>query len=76
MTLGDYLAVNEITPADFARSIAVNERESVRRYLNGSRTPNPKIMRRIYAVTKGQVTANDFFDLGTPLAGATAQAER
>jgi len=72
MKLPDYLQQNNLSSADFARLIEVNERESVRRYINGTRRPAPKIMMKIIAVTGGKVRADDFFDLPvdeTALAG-------
>lgn len=35
---------------------------SVGRYLSGERLPKPKIIRKIKAMTKDQVTADDFLD--------------
>lgn len=60
MKLADYLDTNKKKPADFAREIGVNERESVRRYLAGTRIPTPTIMRRITQATNGAVQPNDF----------------
>jgi len=37
-------------------------RESVSRYENGARIPDKVVMRAIKEMTKGAVTANDFYD--------------
>ena len=63
MTLSDYLRKNDLSVAVFARRIGVNDRVSVRRYLDGSRIPAARVMRKIQEATDGQVSANDFFDL-------------
>ncbi len=61
MKLADYLDWKGVPAGDFARRIGVNERESVRRYIAGTRIPAPAVMRKIMAETDGAVTANDFF---------------
>jgi transcriptional regulator with XRE-family HTH domain len=61
MRLQEYLAINHISRADFARKVDVSV-ESVRRYLTG-RVPETSVMSKIIEVTEGKVTANDFFDL-------------
>jgi len=63
MKLADYLALNNLTPADFARSIGLKSRMSVHRYLSGTRIPTRRIMARILEVTSGQVTKADFIDI-------------
>ena len=72
MTLSDYLTRTGTTAAQFARSIGVNERETVRRYLNAGRVPTARIMRRISEVTAGQVAPNDWF--ASPIAAQAVVA--
>lgn len=62
MQLAKYLDDNEISDAAFARSIGV-ERQAVGRYRAGERFPEKPILLKIYEVTSGQVTANDFAGL-------------
>ena len=62
VTLQEYLAEARIDRRQFAERIGVSK-ETVRRYLAGSRIPEPKIMGRIALATGGKVTANDFFGL-------------
>jgi transcriptional regulator with XRE-family HTH domain len=62
MKLQHYLVSKETTQAEFARRIRVKP-PTVCRYVKGERIPEPDVMRRIYAATDGNVTANDFMDL-------------
>jgi len=59
MRLAAYLKRERIKIADFAAKISVHEK-SVSRYLGG-RVPSTEVLKRIVSVTKGEVTANDFF---------------
>ncbi len=62
MQLSEYLTVEGVTQAAFAR--AINESPvSVGRYVNGARIPEEEVMRKIFSATAGQVTANDFYGL-------------
>lgn len=61
MRLIDYLAMTQTSVEDFARSIGVHEKVSVRRYMKGERIPSRPIMARIVVVTKGAVQPNDFY---------------
>lgn len=65
MKLKDYLNEHEISHSSFAEQIAV-EAESVRRYANNERIPEPKVMKRIAKKTNNAVTANDFYDIQPP----------
>lgn len=62
MRLQEYLAVTSTSRADFAQQIGVSV-ESVRRYLNEGRIPEPSVMSKIIEATEGKVSANDFFGL-------------
>jgi hypothetical protein len=62
MGLQEYLTTNSTSRADFAQKIGVSV-ESVRRYLNEGRVPEPAVMYKIIEVTDGLVTANDFFGI-------------
>jgi len=62
MKLAKYLSDNEISDAAFARAIGV-ERQAVGRYKNDERFPEKPILVKIFEVTSGSVTANDFADL-------------
>ena len=59
MRLAIYLENKKISDAAFARSIGV-ERQAVGRYRTGERFPEKAILRRIFEITGGRVTANDF----------------
>jgi transcriptional regulator with XRE-family HTH domain len=79
MTLKDWLAEQQLSPADFAARIG-RTAESVRRYSNGERIPDKETMPVIARETGGLVTANDFFGIApaatvgaiTPALGAGA----
>lgn len=58
--LKKYLKNNNITQKKFAELIGV-DKMTLWRYVQGSRIPKPKIMQKIFELTNGQVTANDFY---------------
>lgn len=58
MRLREYLEVTGRKAGDFAADLSVAE-NTVRRWLAGTRTPDPAMMRTIHAVTKGAVQPND-----------------
>lgn len=59
MQLSDYLRETGQKPGDFADKIGVAG-NSVRRWIAGTRTPDPDMMRVIHAATKGAVRPDDF----------------
>ena len=63
MKLSAYLSSNELSDAEFAAAIGV-ERQAVHRYRSGLRVPTKAVLTKIFEVTGGQVSANDFFDFG------------
>lgn len=62
MRLSEYLKTHKLTTYDFAELVQVSQ-AAVQRYATGQRIPDEEIMPRIYAVTNGTVTANDFYGL-------------
>lgn len=60
MQLKDWLTEEGQTLAEFGERIG-RTAEAVRRYANGDRIPDRETMPKIAEVTKGRVTANDFF---------------
>lgn len=60
MHLGTYLEKQKLSPAKFAEMIGVH-RTSVVRFRDGTRRPDLQTIQRIHEVTKGKVTAKDFF---------------
>ena len=72
MQLTQYLENSAIKKADFARQIGVDQ-VTVHRWCNGKRFPREH-MRLIAEVTKGCVTANDFFAISPPKAGKKGRA--
>ena len=63
MTLAEWIVAVDKSAADAAADIGVDV-STMRRYLRGERIPERDIMRRIFVVSNGQVTANDFYGLG------------
>lgn len=63
MLLIDYIAKNKIKVADFALKIGVT-RDCVHKYIRGERKPiDDEILKNIAYITKGEVTANDFYGI-------------
>lgn len=60
MNLADYLIAVNLTPAQFARLVGVQSRNTIHRYISGERIPRSHILSRIEYVTRGMVTAQDF----------------
>jgi len=63
MRLKDWLAAKEIDFRMFGEMID-RTAEAVRRYANGERIPDRDTMPKIFSVTDGAVTANDFYEIG------------
>lgn len=70
MQLTQYLRDNRLTLAQFASAIGVANAGVVAKYVDGSRTPRPAIMREIARVTNGLVQPNDFFAVSTDASAA------
>jgi len=60
MKLSDYLILNQIAPASFAKQVGLRSRSSIHRYIRGQRIPTREMMILIEAATGGAVTAADF----------------
>lgn len=61
MRLSDWMKAHDYSPTLFAARIGVTY-ETVRRYCNGDRIPRSAPMQKIVALTKGRVTAKDFYE--------------
>ena len=59
MNLATYLKQSDIKPSAFAATMGVAP-STVGRWIKAERHPKPDQVRRIYILTKGKVTANDF----------------
>ena len=59
MKLKEYLDAISKRPSQFAEEIGVAH-NTVLRWLNGSRTPNPEQMRSVFDATRGTVRPDDF----------------
>jgi len=61
MTLKEYIQINRISQARFARRCGIS-RSAINHFIAGRRYPSPEIMRRILLATDGEVKPNDFFN--------------
>jgi transcriptional regulator with XRE-family HTH domain len=64
MTLDEYMASCGLSEKALADLLRVS-RVSVNRWRNGERFPSKPNLEGLYRVTKGAVTAADFFELST-----------
>ena len=62
MKLEQYLKENDKAVADFADEISTS-RQAVYSYVRGEKIPSADTMAKIYQVTGGLVSPNDFYDL-------------
>jgi DNA-binding XRE family transcriptional regulator len=58
--LGEYIRAQGITRSEFARRMGVSA-QAVNRYCDGDRIPRLPQLRKIYELTGGDVTPNDFY---------------
>ena len=70
MKLKAFLKFYGISNKVFAKSIGISN-VSLSRYISGDRLPNTKILDKIYQLTDGLVSANDFFLNKKKLEGLT-----
>jgi len=71
MTLAEWLKAKGLNNAEFG--VRINRTaEAVRRYAAGERIPDKETMPIIARETDGEVTPNDFFDLGEAPASQAA----
>lgn len=68
MKLIEYMKKYGINHQQFAESIGVQS-VAIYRYLSGIRTPNKKILLKIYNITNGKVTPNDILNIPPKDAG-------
>jgi len=61
MTLKEYIKINKISQARFARRCGIS-RSAINHFIAGRRYPNPETMRRILLATNGEVKPNDFYN--------------
>ena len=69
MNLASFLKSKAISDSDFADRVGVS-RQAIHRYKNGERIPEKPVLSKIYKVTGGAVTPNDFFDMSKQSRGA------
>lgn len=60
--LSKYLSKKKLSQQKFAEMIGVTQ-AAVNRYVNGVQKPEENIMVKIFEITKGEVTPNDFYGI-------------
>tara|TARA_B100000686_G_C16783850_1_gene973833 strand:+ start:1461 stop:2666 length:1206 start_codon:yes stop_codon:yes gene_type:complete len=60
MFIKDFLKLKKLTNIQFAKQLGISE-VSLARYIGGERFPEKKILRKIFQITDGLVSADDFF---------------
>lgn len=61
--LDRYLGEENLSCAQFAEKVGNVSISGVIKWLRGERLPRPRQMQRIFEITQGRVTADDFYDL-------------
>jgi len=61
MTLKEYIQINRISQARFARRCGIS-RQAINHFIAGRRYPSPETMRRILLASNGEIKPNDFFN--------------
>ena len=74
MTLEDFRNENELSYAGLAGRIGAITAKMAERYCKGTKPRDERIMRRIFDITAGKVTPNDWYDL--PSDGVAAPPPR
>ena len=73
MNLSSYMKMHNLDDDALAARIGDCSASAVRKWKYGHRVPRPDQMARIIAATAGEVTPNDFFDMGTAPSAEAAQ---
>jgi DNA-binding transcriptional regulator YdaS (Cro superfamily) len=74
MRLEEWKRARGLVDVEIARLVGASQ-AAVNRWLNGVRTPSPKMQRAIFVATDGWVTANDWLRLGPVLPPPPASAD-
>lgn len=64
MTLAEYITDLKISPEKFAETLDGISAGALRKWMSGERIPRKEQMEKIFEVTSGKVTPNDFFGVG------------
>lgn len=65
MTLADYISDLKISPEKFAETCEGFSASAVRKWTSGERIPRKDQMEKIFEITDGKVTPNDFYSIGS-----------
>jgi len=70
MKLADWMHENRVTPADLRGLLGLKSRMTVKRYLEGDRVPDGRVLRKLTDLTGGRVRREDFLDKRPPKCAA------
>lgn len=68
--LADWMFENGWTPGRMQRELGLKSRSTIGRYNTGRQYPAPDVMRKIYRLTRGEVTFEAFLDHSPPKCAA------
>ena len=74
MKLSAYMEQNGLTPDAMAQRVGDCSESAVRKWMYGERVPRADQLRRIFEVTEGAVSANDFVHADQTPSTPTAEA--
>ena len=61
MKLADYIAAEKITQSEFAARVGAAQ-QTVNQWCTGNRLPRAPQMKKIFSITSGAVSPNDFYE--------------
>jgi DNA-binding transcriptional regulator YdaS (Cro superfamily) len=74
MTLAEYISDLKISPEEFANRLDGVSPGGLRKWISGERVPRKEHMEKIFEVTEGKVTPNDFYGVGpVPITAEAAE---
>ena len=76
MKLADWMHENRVTPSDLKGLLGLKSRMTVKRYLEGDRVPQERILQKLTDLTGGRVRRGDFLDPTPPDCAAVVPAKR
>lgn len=66
MKLESWMILKELKASELARLLRISQAH-IHKYLYEKSIPKPEVMKRIFVITLGSVTANDFYELSSEL---------
>lgn len=75
MTLAEYISDLKVSPEKLAESLDGVSASALRKWISGERIPRKEQMEKIFEVTGGKVSPNDFYSIGAVLPEVQEAAE-